>query len=228
MPLGFLRSLLKKSPQQKSTVSQSILTSPVSIKSETFPQIATITKVSSVKDIPLSKDTLLVDDFEHGDASLYESDNDNGKISFEILKGAGLKGKGLKVHYILEPIEDYRSTDIARKFSRKEGLQDWSQYTHLNFVIKVQAPSSVLRTCIVEADEDWWNFINQEFLEGGKWYWIRIPLKKMFILKNFSVQGDGKQDLSRVAELRFIFDSIVLGHNLTENTVYLDQIFLSK
>ena len=49
----------------------------------------------------------------------------------------------------------------------------------------------------------------------------------MFVLEGFSIQGDGVQDLSSVAELRFVFDSTKSKPNLIENTVYIDEVFLS-
>ena len=196
-----------------------------------YPTIATIQEVKGFRDLPIAKGgagVLLLDDFEHGNLDLYVREEVHANAKSELLDGIGLKGKGMKVYYQLDLDQEHRSVDIARKFIMKEGVQDWSAYKDINLVIKVEKATALLRLCIIEEDGDWWNFVNYEVLEPGKWYWVKIPLEKMFPLENFSIKGDGKQDFSKVAELRFLFDSTDIGVNLPENTAYLDQVFLSR
>ncbi len=197
-----------------------------------IPQIAKIKKIRSSNDLPTSRQNgkiLIIDNFEHANLDLYVREHHNAKVKCEITAKAGLRGNALKINYQLglQPNE-LRCVDVARKFIMKEGIQDWSAYKYLNFTFKVQKATSLLRVCIVEEDGDWWNCINHELFDADFWYWVKIPLTEMFILKEFSIQGDGKQDFTKVAEIRFLFDSTNIGHNLTENTAYIDQVFLSK
>lgn len=197
-----------------------------------FPPIAQIKEIKSFNDLPIAKKgraALMIDDFNHTNLKLYVREHHNAKMKCEIVSNADLKGKALKVHYQLGLSPDeFRSTDISRKFIISEGVQDWSAYKHLNFAIKVKKSTSLLRVCIVEEDGDWWNFVNSEVLDGDKWYWVKVPLKKMYLLEAFSIKGDGKQNLNKVAEIRYLFDSTNLGYNLIDNIVYLAKVFLSK
>lgn len=196
-----------------------------------FPQIAEIKEITGFKDLPLGNKrnpTLLVEDFEHGDIDLYVREGENAELECEIGKPYGLKGKGLKIRYSIKPMQEHRGVDISRKFILEGSLRDWSAYTHLNVVVKVQQVTSLLRVCIVERDGDWWNFINNEIFEPDVWYWVRIPMRTMYVLEDFSIKGDGKQDLTQVAEMRFLFDGTNIGQNPLENTVCLDCVFLSR
>ena len=195
-----------------------------------FEQIADIKPTESPKELPVSQKgsaVRVIDDFSSADLKRFTTEEHHAEGTYT-LSSKGFQGKCLKVHYRLDPTtRKFRSVDIARKFIIESDVQDWSEYSFLNLVVRMEKPTSLLRVCIVEEDGDWWNFINNQELEGGRWYLVRIPMKDMFLLKDFSIQGDGKQDLSKVAELRIIFDSTNIGQNLTENTAYIDRIFLS-
>ena len=195
-----------------------------------FPNLAEIKEIRSSSELPVAHATeeiLVVDDFEHGDLNFYVQDTQKAEMDYEIHDTAGIKGRGLKIHYQFDPLGDHMSADLARKFIENEGIQDWLAYDYLNFAFKVQNRTDVLRVVIVESDGDWWNVINNEFFEADRWYLVKVPLRGMFVLEDFSIQGDGVQDLSSVAELRFVFDSTNSKPNPTENTVYIDEVFLS-
>jgi len=229
MPIKFLKKLLGKKDDIyiPSTFRGAGLPQTPSPR---FKQIAEIREVASYKDLPLAtgKDVLLIDDFNHGDIDRYVKETINAEATWELQDGLGLDGKGLKVHYKLGLVQAHRAADLARKFIMHEGVQDWSGYSHLNFVIKVKKPTSILKVCVIDQDGDWWSFVNERLLLPDIWYWMKIPLREMYVLQDFSIQGNGVMDLDKVAEIRFLFDSIHMGSNLTENIVYLDQVFLSR
>ncbi len=228
MMKGFLNKFipLKRSPQ-----GARVDTSNQQGASMAFKQIASITVIGSFKDLPLSEKeqkTLLIENFSRGNLEQYITEEKNAKGTYS-LSGEGLEGNCLKVHYRLKALpQSYRAVDLARKFILEDEVQDWSAFRFLNLAVKVEHPTTLLRICIVEEDGDWWNLINTKLLVANIWHWIRIPMDEMYALKDFDIHGDGKQDLSKVAELRIIFDSTNSGKDFIENTAYIDQVFLSN
>lgn len=196
-----------------------------------YPPLAEIVEIRGLQDLAnenRNSPHLPVDGFEHGNLDLYTQECERASMTCAIEAEQASGEKALTIHYRFESVVGHYSADIARKFIQREGIQDWSAYANLNLVLKVNKATSLLRVCIVEEDGDWWDFINTEIFEADRWYLVRIPMRKMFLLEDSRIRGDGIQDLSRVAEVRFIFDCTNPGQNPRENTLFIDRVFLSR